>query len=525
MRNNFRFGLYDRILMKPQGGGGGGGGQQTVTNQTKLPDWIDNAGRLHLAQAYGVANDMLGPYQGPTYSGLTDGAVSNIAALQQNIGQTNPAYAYATNAAAGLSNYTPQQVSAMSVGAPSMVSAPTASAGTVQAGRISGTPTLTADQVQAGLLANTNLGSYMNPYTQNVIASGLSALDAQRLQAQNQNADAAIKAGAFGGSRHGVIEGVTNAAAAAQAGQLAAGLQQQNFSQAQQAAMADINRNLQAQLANQGANLTADQLTAGYGMQGAMANLDAGLRASLANQSTGLQASLANQQASLAAALANQQAQMQQGTINANLGMQAQLANQQAGLQGAGLNLQAANQVGNLATQGQNAYLQSLMAAMGGQQMFQQDLQGQYDAAQQAYQAAQQFPMQQLMIPIQALGMAPYGSTTTSTGPAPQQQQGSPWLQGIGALGTLAGAAGSLAPFFLPTSDRDLKTDIKKIGEDKETGLPLYSYRYKGDPKTYPKVVGPMAQDIEKMFPDQVGEVGGRKVVNMGFGPMARAFR
>ena len=92
-----------------------------------------------------------------------------------------------------------------------------------------------------------------------------------------------------------------------------------------------------------------------------------------------------------------------------------------------------------------------------------------------------------------------------------------------GILGTLS----SLASIYsmLPSSDRDLKTDITKIGSDDQTGLPLYSYRYKGDPKTYPKVVGPMAQDIERMFPDQVTEVAGRKAVNLGFGPMRRAFQ
>jgi hypothetical protein len=44
-------------------------------------------------------------------------------------------------------------------------------------------------------------------------------------------------------------------------------------------------------------------------------------------------------------------------------------------------------------------------------------------------------------------------------------------------------------------SDRHLKTDIQKVGTHPPTGLDLYSYRYKGDPKSYPKVTGPMAED------------------------------
>jgi hypothetical protein len=73
-------------------------------------------------------------------------------------------------------------------------------------------------------------------------------------------------------------------------------------------------------------------------------------------------------------------------------------------------------------------------------------------------------------------------------------------------------------------SDENMKTDIKKVGKDDETGLNLYAYRYKGDPKTYPKIVGPMAQEVEKKFPDQVVDIGKFKAVNLGFGPMQRAF-
>ncbi len=62
-------------------------------------------------------------------------------------------------------------------------------------------------------------------------------------------------------------------------------------------------------------------------------------------------------------------------------------------------------------------------------------------------------------------------------------------------------------------SDREDKTDIKKLGQDKASGLPMYAFRYKGDPKSYPKVVGPMAQDVAKANPYAVGEVGGHLAI------------
>src|SRR5262249_23947779 len=81
-------------------------------------------------------------------------------------------------------------------------------------------------------------------------------------------------------------------------------------------------------------------------------------------------------------------------------------------------------------------------------------------------------------------------------------------MQGFGsALGSIGSAAANILPAL---SDRDTKTDVKKVGRDARTDLDIYAYRYKGDPKTYPKVVGPMAQDVAKKFPGATGRVGGR---------------
>jgi len=89
-----------------------------------------------------------------------------------------------------------------------------------------------------------------------------------------------------------------------------------------------------------------------------------------------------------------------------------------------------------------------------------------------------------------------------------QQQQQSQMMGGLFGLGgQLLGAIPGMI------SDRRDKTDVKRIGTDEPTKLPMYAYRYKGDPKSYPKVVGPMAQDIEKQYPGSVGEIGGHKVV------------
>jgi hypothetical protein len=65
-------------------------------------------------------------------------------------------------------------------------------------------------------------------------------------------------------------------------------------------------------------------------------------------------------------------------------------------------------------------------------------------------------------------------------------------------------------------SDRDDKTDIKKLGKDPDSGVDMYAYRYKGDPKSYPKVVGPMADDLEEFLPGITKLIGGHQVVKLG---------
>jgi hypothetical protein len=82
----------------------------------------------------------------------------------------------------------------------------------------------------------------------------------------------------------------------------------------------------------------------------------------------------------------------------------------------------------------------------------------------------------------------------------------------FGGLGGLAQGVGSAAAAAIPfmMSDKRLKTDIEKVGKT-DAGLPIYTYKYKGDSKTQ---MGVMAQDVKKKTPKAVKEVGGFKAVN-----------
>ena len=78
----------------------------------------------------------------------------------------------------------------------------------------------------------------------------------------------------------------------------------------------------------------------------------------------------------------------------------------------------------------------------------------------------------------------------------------------MGLIGDAAKAAATAGMM----SDRRLKTDIKKVGKT-DNGLPVYTYKYKGDNVVH---MGVMAQDVEKVTPEAVEEIGGFKAVNYG---------
>jgi hypothetical protein len=473
---------------------------QTVTNVTKLPEWVENASQDNYNSAVNIANNLAQPFTGNMVAGINNGYYNAANAMTAEYANAASPYMLdAMGMATQAGGYQPLNVTADQIGYQGVSS-----------------NNISADNVNAQTFLNNqqNLQAYMNPMLANVENYALENVDRQRQLALNQTGDQAASTGAFGGSRQAIREAVTNAESARNAGQISAGLRADAYNNAQNLMQGDFNRMLQGDLANQQSNLAASR-----------SNQEAALRAALANQQAGLTSSAANQQANL----------------------QALLANQQAGLTSNQQRLAASGVLGSLAGQYQQLGLQGAgaMASLGDfQRNYEQQLLNQEAAR---YDAQRNYPLEQLNIKMSALGMSPYGKSTSTTGPA--QTQGANYgMQALGGalsgaqLGSsLFGASGALSGLgissgagtgitallgaLLPFSDETEKTDVKKVGTDPETGVGIYAYRYKGDPKSYPKVVGPMAQEIEQKYPDQVVNVGGKKAVNLGFGPMRRAFK
>jgi hypothetical protein len=195
-------------------------------------------------------------------------------------------------------------------------------------------------------------------------------------------------------------------------------------------------------------------------------------------------------------------AQAQQGAqFDITNNQAAQTANQAA--QQAKINSDIAASQGLNATastagqQAQNAF--TMQNTAGTQQM--STAQDQINAEMQKFQQAWQYPTQELGVLQSALGMTPYGQSTTGASDT-QTYTPTDWAAlagaGIGALGNIFKAP-------LPTpSDIRLKKNLKKVGVHKPTGVPVYDFNWKGQKPGAPKSRGPMAQDIEKVLPNAV---------------------
>lgn len=205
-------------------------------------------------------------------------------------------------------------------------------------------------------LAGTNMQPYMNPYEDAVVKANEADILRGAQMGMNNLQGQAQAARAFGGSRHGVAMGEIGRDTVSQLAQASAGLRQAGYQNAQNAALADIQNNMQGQLANQQAGI---------------------------------------------------------GDINREL--QASMANQSAGLQGAGQRLGAANQLAQISNLGfgmGQTVNNNLMQQGMQQQAMQQAL---FDAAQKQYGGFVNHPVAGLGYVTAALGNTPVPETQTTT--------------------------------------------------------------------------------------------------------------
>ena len=117
-------------------------------------------------------------------------------------------------------------------------------------------------QARPGAISG-GIGGYMNPYENDVVQQTSNDLMRQNEQMQVQNAANASAAGAFGGSRHGLVEAQTNEATQRALANTSAGLRNQGWMQAAGLSGQDVANRMNVAGANQQAQNAGGQWNAG----------------------------------------------------------------------------------------------------------------------------------------------------------------------------------------------------------------------------------------------------------------------
>lgn len=447
-------------------GGGGGGGSQTATSYTSnVPEYAKGEFMNLVGKANALTNTPYQPYTGDRiaqFTPLQQQAFDSAATLGPSAATQQGANLAGLAGLKGMTaNYQGGNFSL--AGGPMQVQGPGGGGGVGGPGgyeRVTapgqnvlqnvqgpGGPQMTNTQsfTQQGTAQN-----YMNPYTQNVVdIQKREAIRSDDVARQGRNA-MFTKAGAFGGSRQGIMEAEAARNLQTQLGDIQAQGLNQAYQQAQQQFNTEQGLGLQSQTANQRAGLDTSQM----GLQAALANQ----RGALDLSQQQLAAQQANQRAGLDTnqmAMQGQIASMQNAAQYAQMGQQAQMANQRAGLdfnnqfldaqrareqsrqfganygmEGTRTGLQAAQTLGQLGdtqfNQAQSAI--GMQYGMGNQQR--QAVQSHLDQQYGDFQAQRDYPYQQIGFMSDLLRGA--GGSTRQVYPGPSG------LQTIAGLGTAA---------------------------------------------------------------------------------------
>lgn len=422
------------------------------------------------------------------------------------------------------------------------------------------------------------IGKYMSPYLSSVVAPTAALLNQQAQQAQSEQLGNAIRSGAFGGDRAGIVAANLQQQQQLAQGKVLGDLLQQGYGQALSTAQQQQTTGLAAEQANRAAQAAAAQQLLGIGQAGFGQDISsAQAQAALAQQIFGQQLGTGQAAGALAGQIFGQgatAAQQQQAAGQALFGQGATTAGQQAAIAqqifGQGMS-QAQQQAalsqllygqGTGAAQQQAAIAQQLFgqgitggqAMQGlGQQLFGQGVTG---AQQQAAIGQQAFGQDLAAAQArQGLGQGLYGmgagtsQAMAGLGAGAQQAalQGAQAQMAAGQIQQQTGQAGLQAlynqflqsvayPFqvsqFLANIAMGTGALSGSTTTTRQPGSILSDVRAKedirkvgetfdGQPiysfryKGQPQTqMGLMAQEVEKEHPEAVGLAGGLKTVN-----------
>ena len=422
------------------------GSPSSTTSTSGISSFALPYAQQNLANAWALTQQPYQPYQGQQNAAMT-GLQNQSFAQAQNLGVNQnsiQAGNVAGQAAQGLlnTNYNPIQAGYQNVNAPQLNNYQMNGPGNVNAPQLNNYQMNGPGNVYSQGWNNQAANQLMNPYVMQSLNPQLQLLQQQQGMQATQNASQATQAGAFGGSRFGIQQGLQNQSNQLAQNSLVGNALNTAYTNAQQQFNTQNAASLQAQQANQQARLATNQgnlsaalqtqsLGAGQNLAAQQANQNAGLAtnqgnlsAALQTQSLGAGQNLAAQQANQNAGLTAQQANINQQQFGAGLGLQ--------GLQSAAQAAATQNNIGQTQSNQNNTNI-ALQNQLGTQQQaYQQNL---LNTQYQNFQNQLNYPYQQTSYINNLINGYPSTSSTSTTQPSTPSylQQGA--ALGVGAYG------------------------------------------------------------------------------------------
>lgn len=472
-----------------------GSTKQTTTQESGPPANFQAAYDDLLKRAQGVADLPLQQYDGDIVAGFTPDQIASMETIRNSQGISDGFF----NQASDFYGQGAQQIGSDGAGIASRFGQQITGAAGDASGRAyqaSGQGIDTATQgARAGAnyatnAANTDVWSglpsfqsgiqqYMSPYQQNVIDATQAQFNNQNAQEQEKLKGNIISAGAWGGDRAGVAQGITAGQQQLAQAPVIAGLYNQGFQQG--TSQYNTDKSLQANL---GQNRASLQASTGLGAGNLMSST--GIAAGQLGSNTALNAGQMGIQANTAAGQLGLQGEAARVAAEQDNARRAQTSAQ--GMQALGIDVN-------------NTTMSNAQAQMASGILQQNLEQQQLNVPYEQFLQQQQYPYANTswLAGIETGAGSAAGGTSSTTAPGPS------------IASQAAGLGTSAAAMYFLLSDERVKEDIKKVGVAKD-GTPIYRFRYKGEPHFQ---IGFLAQDVEQRNPGAVAETeGGIKMVD-----------
>jgi hypothetical protein len=377
--------------------------------------------------------------------------------------------------ARGAMGYNPQYVGATSV------QSQDTRAGQVQTGNVR--PQYTQAQATGAYGGDQFASKYFSPFLSQVAGGMVDESNRGRNLQVMGDEDKALAAGAYGGSRHGVMDALTTRSYNDTLQKNVGSLLNTGFQSAVGYGMQDAQRFTDVDRANADRFLTNDQGNVNRALQADTGNMDRWVGVQTGNMNRNLQSDVGN---------ADRRVGVDTG--NANRYLSADQFNSTAGLNAAQLRLSGSQALAGMGDMQHDNYLGSAQGALQFGQTAQALDQQRIENEKARFNEWRDYPMRQSQIANNTAAAMQGGSTST--------QSSNPGT--LGTIGQLLGTAGMATMLF---SDENIKSDVRKLGSDdavlkgiKKT--PVSTWRYdpkKGGPNDGGKQhIGPMAQDVKR---------------------------